>query len=107
MSATVELTQESTSRFIQAGDVRVHYNEAGTGQPVLCLHGSGPGASGWSNFFRNVGPLAEHFRVLLVDMPGWGGSDTVTVTTVCAPVFKMFSTFRRCNRPAISGSVRL
>lgn len=80
MSATAELTQESTSRFVQAGDVKVHYNEAGTGEPVLCLHGAGPGASGWSNFFGNIGPLSEHFRVLLVDMPGWGQSDTVAVT---------------------------
>src|SRR2546426_8938825 len=29
------------------------------------------------------------------------------VTTVCAPVFKMFSIFRACRRSAISGSVKL
>lgn len=40
------------------------------------LHGSGPGATGWSNFRTNIGVLARDFRVLAVDMPGWGASDT-------------------------------
>jgi pimeloyl-ACP methyl ester carboxylesterase len=74
---TQALTAENTSKFVQAGDVRLHYNEAGTGPPVVFVHGGGPGASGWSNFNTNIGPFSEHFRVLLVDMPGWGESDAV------------------------------
>jgi pimeloyl-ACP methyl ester carboxylesterase len=38
------------------------------------LHGGGPGASGLSNFSRNVAALAQHFRVLVPDMPGYGKS---------------------------------
>ncbi|MCX6413333.1 MAG: alpha/beta hydrolase [Actinobacteria bacterium] len=75
---TVVLTQESTSRFAQTPSWRIHYNEAGAGSPVIMLHGSGPGATGWSNFNRNIGALAERHRVLAVDMPGWGQSDGVT-----------------------------
>jgi 4,5:9,10-diseco-3-hydroxy-5,9,17-trioxoandrosta-1(10),2-diene-4-oate hydrolase len=39
------------------------------------LHGGGPGASSWSNFGPALPGFAEHFRTLLVDQPGFGGSD--------------------------------
>ncbi len=77
--AVVNLTEESTSRYAQAGDVRMHYNEAGTGEAVIMVHGGGPGASGWSNYVQNVGPLSERFHVLLVDLPGFGKSDPVVM----------------------------
>ena len=48
----------ATSRFAEAGGLRLHYHEAGTGAggaaPLVLLHGGGPGASGWSNFGRNL-----------------------------------------------------
>ena len=69
------LTYDSTSRFAQAGDVRVHYHEAGEGPVLLCIHGGAPGAFGWGNFGRNVEELSRHFRVIVVDLPGYGKSD--------------------------------
>ncbi len=48
--------------------------EAGRGTPVVMLHGGGPGASGVSNYSRNIDALAEHFRVIVPDMPGYGRS---------------------------------
>lgn len=48
--------------------------EAGSGPPVVMLHGGGPGASGVSNYSRNIDALAAHFRVVVPDMPGYGGS---------------------------------
>lgn len=74
-----QLTEAGTSRFVQTKDWNIHYNEAGTGHPVLLLHGSGPGATGWSNFAQNIGPLADHFHVFALDLPGWGRSEAVTV----------------------------
>ena len=45
------------------------------------LHGSGPGASGWSNFHRNIEPLVSAgYRVILLDCPGWSKSDTIVST---------------------------
>src|SRR5262249_37848747 len=32
------------------------------------------GASGWSNFSQNVEALSRHFRLLIVDQPGYGKS---------------------------------
>ncbi len=73
-----------TSRFADAAGMRLHYHEAGPadpdGLPVVLLHGGGPGASGWSNFGRNLPVFAERFRTLLVDQPGFGQSDRPPVT---------------------------
>jgi len=48
--------------------------EAGGGPPVVMLHGGGPGASGVSNYSRNIDALAQQFRVVVPDMPGYGRS---------------------------------
>ena len=71
-----------TSRFAGAAGMRLHYHEAGppAAPPVVLLHGGGPGASGWSNFGRNLPVFAGHFRTLLVDQPGFGQSDRPPVT---------------------------
>ncbi|MGR9579024.1 alpha/beta fold hydrolase [Pandoraea sputorum] len=80
------ITEASTSRFVTIRDAdtvfRIHYNDTGSGtQTVVMLHGSGPGATGWANFNRNVEPLVDAgYRVLLVDCPGWGKSDPVINT---------------------------
>lgn len=77
-------TESSTSRFarIKEGglDLQIHYNDIGSGQAVLMLHGSGPGASGWSNFHRQVDPfVAAGYRVILPDCPGWNKSDPIVI----------------------------
>ncbi|MGW4309348.1 alpha/beta fold hydrolase [Streptomyces californicus] len=48
--------------------------EAGDGPPVLLLHGGGPGASGVSNYARNITELAKEYRVIVPDLPGYGRS---------------------------------
>jgi len=73
-----ELTFEGTSRTVQTDGWKIHYNEAGEGHPLLLLHGSGAGASGWGNFRQNIDVLAENFHVYAIDQPGWGGSEAVT-----------------------------
>ncbi len=81
MTATTELTYESTSRYARARpDLRLHYHEAGVGNgpTIVLLHGGGPGASSWSNFARNIAVLAREFHVLAVDQPGFGRSDKPT-----------------------------
>lgn len=63
-------------KYVDVGDgLKIHYHEAGKGPVVLFLHGSGPGASGWSNFRRNYPYLAERgFRTILPDTLGYGYS---------------------------------
>src|SRR5690606_22116737 len=45
------------------------------GLPLVMLHGGGPGASAWSNFGSALPHFAGRMRTLLVDQPGFGGSD--------------------------------
>jgi pimeloyl-ACP methyl ester carboxylesterase len=69
-------TQESTSKFVQTPEWKMHYNEAGEGPVVIMVHGSGAGATGWANFHRNVDAFVDAgYRVILMDCPGFGKSD--------------------------------
>jgi 2-hydroxy-6-oxonona-2,4-dienedioate hydrolase len=76
------LTEAETSRFINVGGLKLHFNDAGNGsETVVMLHGSGPGASGWANFNRNIDPIVNAgYRVILLDCPGWSKSDSIVCT---------------------------
>lgn len=66
---------EATSRFVEVEPGKaLHYHDVGEGFPVVCLHGGGPGASGWANYSRNIEALSRHFRVLAFDLPQFGKS---------------------------------
>ena len=53
----------------------LHYLDIGEGPVVLWLHGSGPGASGFSNFKTNYPVFAEAgYRNIVLDLPGFGRS---------------------------------
>jgi len=76
-------TEASTSKFATIDEAglpgfKIHYNEAGSGAAVVMLHGGGPGASGWSNYYRNIDAfVAAGFRVILMDCPGFNKSDEI------------------------------
>jgi 4,5:9,10-diseco-3-hydroxy-5,9,17-trioxoandrosta-1(10),2-diene-4-oate hydrolase len=56
--------------------LRLHYLEEGEGPVVIWLHGSGPGASGFSNFKTNYPEFAKAgYRNIILDLPGFGRSD--------------------------------
>ena len=69
--ASVEPQQ---GRTVRAAGRDIFVVETGDGPPLLMLHGGGPGASGLPNFVRNVSALAERFRLIVPDMPGFGRS---------------------------------
>lgn len=51
---------------------RIHYMEAGTGEPLILVHTIGQSLYTWRNvFFR----LSEHYRVIAVDLLGHGYSE--------------------------------
>lgn len=64
-------------QFAQLDDgLRLHYLDVGQGPVVVWLHGSGPGASGYSNFKGNYPAFIEAgFRNIVLDLPGFGRSD--------------------------------
>jgi 2-hydroxy-6-oxonona-2,4-dienedioate hydrolase len=72
-----EPTNESTQRIVQTKEWKLQINEAGSGYPIIMLHGSGPGATGWTNFAPNIVALSPKYRVIAMTSPGWGLSDPI------------------------------
>ncbi|MGW6281284.1 alpha/beta fold hydrolase [Kribbella sp. NPDC055071] len=74
MTTTAETAVPVIRRTVTTslGDIAVA--EAGEGPALVMLHGGGPGASGISNYHQNLAQLTRHFRVILPDQPGFGGS---------------------------------
>ena len=67
-------TTNLTERTVTVDGKPIFVAESGSGPAVVMLHGGGPGASGVSNYSRNIDALAQHFRVIVPDMPGYGRS---------------------------------
>ncbi|WP_433673022.1 alpha/beta fold hydrolase [Nocardia sp. CA-136227] len=63
-----------TGRTVRVGEREIYFVEVGSGPALVLLHGGGAGASGMSNYSRNVEALAQRFRVIVPDMPGYGRS---------------------------------
>jgi pimeloyl-ACP methyl ester carboxylesterase len=61
------------SRHVQAGPYRLHYLEAGSGPPLLLVHGLASSAT--QDWGRLVGPLGRRFHVYVPDLPGFGESE--------------------------------
>lgn len=55
-----------------AGDIRTNIHDAGNDEPLVLLHGSGPGVSAWANWRLNLPVLAQKFRVIAPDIVGFG-----------------------------------
>src|SRR5918994_5462221 len=52
----------------------VHVHEIGAGAPVLLLHGSGPGTTGWGAWQAVAESLAARHRVIVPDQAGFGAT---------------------------------
>ena len=61
----VHLAQHS----VQVGGQSIHYRSAGSGDPIVLVHGLAGSTRWWS---RNLAALAARHRVYLVDLPGFG-----------------------------------
>ncbi len=59
-------------KSITAAGIQTNYHEAGSGKPIVLLHGSGPGVSAWTNWRKVIPALADQFHVLAPDMAGFG-----------------------------------
>ena len=71
-------TQASTLEsgdFIEAGGYKTHYHEAGNGETLVFVHGSGPGVTAWANWRFALPVFAANYHVLAPDILGFGYSD--------------------------------
>jgi pimeloyl-ACP methyl ester carboxylesterase len=59
-------------RFVEAGGLRMHVAEAGSGEPIVLLHGW---PQNWYAWRHLIPPLAERYRVICPDLRGFGWSE--------------------------------
>jgi pimeloyl-ACP methyl ester carboxylesterase len=59
-----------TNRLIN--DLRLRYLDCGSGPALVLLHGM---AASWQWWLENIPALAQHHRVIAVDLPGFGQSE--------------------------------
>src|SRR5690349_1049160 len=62
---------KQTSQSILLSGQRIFYRTAGTGSPLVLLHGHGVSGAIWQ---RVLPFLAQHYQVIAVDLPGYGRS---------------------------------
>ena len=62
--------------YVQADGIKTFVVKAGSGHPLLLIHGASPGASSLVNWKLNIEPLAAAgFAVYAYDQPGFGYTD--------------------------------
>lgn len=72
-----ELTEDGTSKTVQAGGMRIHYHDVGSGEPVVMLHSYGLGTTAWITFYRVLPHFAKHFRCIAMDLPNFAKTGPV------------------------------
>lgn len=64
-------------RYLKVQGVDIRYFDQGGGPVVLLIHGLGGAAVNW---FRNIGPLSQSYRVIALDLPSFGQSEMPEVS---------------------------
>lgn len=75
-----EITLPQTGEDEESEVIRIHYLEAGVGEPLLLIHSLGQSLYTWRNVFAE---LSDNYRVIAIDLPGHGYSsrpDTFSYT---------------------------
>lgn len=70
------MSNPEIGKSIVANGIRTNYLEAGSGPPLVLVHGSGPGVTAFANWNQVIPTLAEHFHVFAPDMVGFGYTET-------------------------------
>jgi len=60
------------ARALTLGECTINVHDAGQGEPVLLIHGSGPGVTAWANWRGVIPVLSQRARVVAPDMLGFG-----------------------------------
>ena len=94
------------SRRIAANGLEIHYLEAGSGPPIVLLHGFPDHSGSWR---RMIDRLAPHFHVIAPDLRGYGltsrpvGIEAYAPALLVADVIGLLDALELA-RPALVGS---
>jgi 2-hydroxymuconate-semialdehyde hydrolase len=65
-------TDPEIGHTVVANGLKTNYIEEGSGSPIILVHGSGPGVTGYANWRLTIPGLAKKFRVIAPDIAGFG-----------------------------------
>jgi pimeloyl-ACP methyl ester carboxylesterase len=68
----IEIPDDVAGKFVQIGSKKIRYIDAGSGIPLVFIHGFGSSVFSWR---KNIEPISRHHRVCAPDLPGFGYSD--------------------------------
>ncbi len=94
-----------SSLFINLEGVRMHFQDQGTGQPIVLIHGEMDSLFAWNPWVRQ---LQKSFRLLRFDLPGHGltgpdpGGDYSIARSV--DLLERFAAARQLNRFSIAAT---
>lgn len=63
---------DGIGKSLVAAGHKTNYHEAGQGEALFLLHGSGPGVSGWGNWGKSITEFSDKWRVIVPDIAGFG-----------------------------------
>ncbi|MGA1933534.1 alpha/beta fold hydrolase [Arcobacter sp. YIC-464] len=69
------MSNPEIAKSIKTGSFNTNYHDLGEGEPVIFMHGSGPGVSAYANWRLAMPEISKKFRVIAPDMVGFGYSD--------------------------------
>lgn len=106
----MDVTYEGTKRELTTDKGVLRYHEAGDpdAPPLLLLHGSGPGVTGWRNYRGNLGFFAQTHHCYILEFPGFGVSDPwdgIPVLTAGSSVTRFMDALDIESAPMIGNSM--
>ncbi|GAB7552304.1 alpha/beta hydrolase [Novosphingobium sp. 11B] len=69
------LSNPEIGEHVDVGGIGTNYIVAGEGDPLILIHGSGPGVTAYANWRGVIPDLAQHFRCYAPDTLGFGYTD--------------------------------
>ena len=74
----LKMDKDVLSNYVNVHGIRTHFVEAGQGEPLIMVHGAGPGAFGWAGWRQTIPALSRHFHCYAIDTLGFGLTDKPT-----------------------------
>jgi len=100
MLSTSAMSAELDQKDVAVYGQNIHYAEAGSGPPIILLHGLWGGLNEWEPV---IGPLSESHRVIVMDFIGFHGSDKPDVSYHNALLAQFLAGFIDATNPEVVG----
>jgi 2-hydroxymuconate-semialdehyde hydrolase len=72
---------QEQGKYEMINGINTYYHEAGEGEPLLLIHGSGPGVSAWANWRLIIPILSKKYHLYAPDLVGFGSTQKLNGTS--------------------------